>query len=63
MINAKLAGLLLDFCLDVSKASFIGTFITIIPLKDLESIMFSLTRGVLYTIIFLYFSYKFAQLK
>lgn len=63
MINARLAGLLSDFCLDVAKASFVGAFISVLPVRDLDILLNKLTLGLLDTIILMYFSYTLLELK
>lgn len=62
MINSRLSALFSDFCLDISKAYFIGAYVAS-PSIDTEVIAYIiiLLKGILNASIFLYFSYIFTN--
>lgn len=62
LIDRKLSKLLSEFFLDISKAWFIGSFITA-PLSNFDSLssfLGILTRGFLNVILFMYMSWTLA---
>ncbi|MBI5123719.1 hypothetical protein HZA75_07710 [Candidatus Roizmanbacteria bacterium] len=63
-IDNKWATILSDFCLDISKAYFIATFVSpSINIVSLAQIFFILIRGIINVIIFLWFSRYLLQVK
>ena len=62
MIDSKLTGLLSDFFLDISKASFVATFVTpaLGSVTSGSEILLVLTRGLMNVILYLYLSWLLA---
>lgn len=65
MIDPRLAGLLSDFFLDISKAFFIATFITpkLEESIDFSGVFFILIKGLFSVSICLWFAREFLKFK
>lgn len=61
-VDAKLAGLLSNFFLDISKASFIAAFITPQAVKNVGEVVILLTKTFLAVTLSLLISWRLAQL-
>lgn len=64
VLDAKLAGILSNFCLDISKAFFVATFVTpsLSGLYYWFEILLVLIKGTIFVTIFILLSWQFAKL-
>lgn len=65
ILDAKLAGILSNFCLDIAKAFFVATFVTpgLSGEFNLPEVALVLTRGVFVVTILILLSWKLEKLK
>jgi len=64
MVDAKLASIMSNFCLDIAKAYFIATFVTpsLTSVSTGWEFVWILLRGLLNVILFLLASWQLAKL-